>query len=61
MSGKYSKLIRKTVNKKITADLGQAVRNLSKENLYWRLIYAFRIIFKFHPDIKFIMQHKNSK
>lgn len=56
MSQRYFKKIRKEVKKKISADLGQAVRSLGKEKLYWRVVYALRIIFNFHPDPKFLVK-----
>lgn len=27
-------------------------RVLSKEKLWWRLIYSIRIIFRWHPEVK---------
>ena len=57
MSEKYSKQIRK----KISADLGQAVRSLGKEKLYWRVVYALRILFNFHPDPKFLIKKTEDK
>ena len=54
MNGRTSKKIRKVVNQKIKADMESMVRVLSKEKLYWRIVMAIRIIFRWHPEeIKF--------
>lgn len=49
MSGKNSKKIRKAINKKVRVDLEDAIKSICKASFYWRLIYAVRIIIKFHP------------
>ena len=54
MNGKLSKKIRKSINRKIVADMEDLARTLSEANLYWRMIYAFRIIFRYHPQVKFV-------
>ncbi|MBS3945299.1 MAG: hypothetical protein KGZ42_07370 [Melioribacter sp.] len=54
MNGKQAKYYRKQVKKKINKDLEDMARVISNEKLYWRIVYAFRIIFKYHPEpIKF--------
>ena len=55
MSGRIDKKIRKQMNKKIRLGLEDLARSLSEVSLYWRLVFAFRIIFKYHPEpIKFV-------
>ena len=47
------------MNKKIRVDMENMARVLSKENFYWRFIYAMRILFKYHPqEIKFEVSGK---
>lgn len=49
MNGKTAKKIRKVVNGKIRNNMEDLYTTLSKENLYWRFIYAMRILFKLDP------------
>ncbi len=61
MNNKTAKKIRKVMNKKIRVDMENMARVLSKENFYWRFVYAMRILFKYHPEaIKFEVNKKSS-
>ena len=54
MSGKTDKKIRKSINKKVRTDMEDLAETLSRAPLYWRIIYAIRIIFRWNPKVKFV-------
>lgn len=53
MNGRISKKIHRSINKKVRTDMEDLAKTLSEANLYWRIIYAIRIIFKWNPKVKF--------
>jgi len=59
MNGTQAKKLRKYTNRKINRDLEDMARVLSKEKFWWRFIYAIRIIFRWHPIVKFETKHNN--
>jgi hypothetical protein len=54
MNNKLSKKIRKSINKKVRSDMEDLARTLSEAQLWWRVIYAVRIILRWHPKVKFV-------
>lgn len=57
MNGKLSKKVRKQVNRKIRTDMEDLARTLSAARFWWRVIYAIRIIFNWHPKVKFVSEN----
>lgn len=57
MNAKMSKKIRKTVNRKVVTDMEELAKTLSKAPLYWRIVYAFRLVFRWHPEVRFERDH----
>ncbi|HEX2866532.1 MAG TPA: hypothetical protein VHO03_05800 [Ignavibacteriales bacterium] len=53
MNDKLAKKIRKQINRKVRTDMEDLARTLSDARLYWRIVYAFRIVFRWHPEVKF--------
>lgn len=58
MNGKLAKKIRKAVNKKINYDYDSLAKTLFKESWWWRLKYAWRIIWKKDLQIKIKKTYK---
>ncbi len=50
MRGSLVKKYRKMTAKKTRKNLEDLAKTLSNEKLYWRIVYALRIIFKYHPE-----------
>lgn len=59
MNNKTAKKIRKVVNGKIKNNMEDLYGTLSSENLYWRFIYAMRILFKIDPKKIMFMVKRN--
>ena len=53
MSGKKQKKIRQVMRRLVKNDFEDLSVKLSELRLYWRLVYAIRIIFRYNPKIKF--------
>ena len=47
MNGRASKKTRKVVNKKVRYDLTEVAKQICEASWYTRVVYAFKIIFKF--------------
>jgi hypothetical protein len=54
MSRKMDKKIRRAINKKTRLDMEDLAQTLSEARLYWRIVYAIRLIFKWNPKVKTI-------
>lgn len=53
MNGKLSKKVRKQINRKVRTDMEDLARTLSEARIWWRFVYAIRIVFNWHPKVKF--------
>lgn len=52
MNGRAAKKLRKSVNKKIRYDIDSTLRDLCNASLKYRIVIAFRIMFKYKVLIK---------
>lgn len=50
MRASLVKKYRKIAAKKTRKNLEDLAKTLSNEKLYWRIVYALRIILKYHPE-----------
>lgn len=62
MRGSLVKKYRKIAAKKTKKNLEDLAKTLSKENVYWRIVYGLRIIFNYHPEpMKFDVKIKENE
>ncbi len=47
MNGRLARNIRKTVNKQVRQDINDVFKNIAEENVFRRIGYAIKIIFKY--------------
>lgn len=58
MRGTVKKKIQRSLNKKVRTDLNVLAEKVSEERFSIRLIFAFRIIFKINPKVKYVVKNK---
>lgn len=53
MRNSLVKKLRKEVNRKVITDLEDMITVLRKESFIWRVVVAFRIVFKWSNNVRF--------